>query len=242
LKVNEIFGPTIQGEGFHAGRLCNFVRLSRCNLQCRWCDTPQTWVWTPAKAERHLSGVMYERSAEEHEMSIGEIVQKVMDCGGFQVSFCVISGGEPLLQQVDLVPLIKGLSYADVPVHIETAGTIMPSELLLDAADFFTVSPKLGSSGNVPRAAYHPEVLRVFAQSDKAGFKYVINSLADFDEVDKQVYACQIPKHMVQVMPQGTNADAIVAGMQVYAQEALLRGYGMSSRLHTLIWNDKRGV
>jgi len=242
LRVNEIFGPTIQGEGFHAGRLCTFVRLSGCNLQCKWCDTPQTWAWTPSKAANHVTGKQWERSTEEHEMTQGDIVKEVMQKGGFASSFVVISGGEPLLQQVDLVSLVKGLGYADLPVHIETAGTIMPSELLMDSVDYFTVSPKLSSSGNVPRAAYHPEVLTRFAQSDKAGFKFVVTRQSDFEEIDKIVYDCQIPKHMVQIMPEGTTADAIVAGMQLYIDDALLRGYGMSSRLHTLIWNDKRGV
>ena len=39
LRVNEIFGPTIQGEGKSAGREVKFLRLSGCNLACTWCDT-----------------------------------------------------------------------------------------------------------------------------------------------------------------------------------------------------------
>ncbi|HHK7228110.1 TPA: hypothetical protein ACQXLV_002143, partial [Streptococcus pneumoniae] len=40
LPVSEVFGPTIQGEGPHAGRTCHFIRLGGCNLSCSWCDTP----------------------------------------------------------------------------------------------------------------------------------------------------------------------------------------------------------
>ena len=46
LNVNEIFGPTIQGEGPHTGRLVGFLRLAGCNLACSWCDTPYSWDWT----------------------------------------------------------------------------------------------------------------------------------------------------------------------------------------------------
>jgi len=37
--VKEMFGPTLQGEGAHAGRPCVFLRFAACNLECPWCDT-----------------------------------------------------------------------------------------------------------------------------------------------------------------------------------------------------------
>jgi 7-carboxy-7-deazaguanine synthase len=43
LVVSEVFGPTIQGEGPHAGQRAAFVRLGGCNLTCTWCDTAYTW-------------------------------------------------------------------------------------------------------------------------------------------------------------------------------------------------------
>ena len=49
MKVNEIFGPTIQGEGKSAGMQAMFLRTSLCNLACDWCDTPQTWNWKGTK-------------------------------------------------------------------------------------------------------------------------------------------------------------------------------------------------
>ena len=45
LTVSEIFGPTFQGEGPFTGRAAVFLRLGRCNLDCKWCDTPYTWDW-----------------------------------------------------------------------------------------------------------------------------------------------------------------------------------------------------
>lgn len=46
LVVSEVFGPTFQGEGPSLGRRAGFVRLGRCNLDCSWCDTPNTWDWS----------------------------------------------------------------------------------------------------------------------------------------------------------------------------------------------------
>jgi organic radical activating enzyme len=46
LLVAEMFGPTFQGEGPSAGQRAVFVRTSRCNLSCSWCDTPHTWDWS----------------------------------------------------------------------------------------------------------------------------------------------------------------------------------------------------
>ena len=62
LRVNEIFGPTFQGEGPHAGQSAVFLRTSGCNLNCSWCDTPYTWDW-----ER------YDREAETHPMAPNEV-------------------------------------------------------------------------------------------------------------------------------------------------------------------------
>ncbi|HKO00957.1 MAG TPA: 7-carboxy-7-deazaguanine synthase, partial [Thermoanaerobaculia bacterium] len=43
LRVTEIF-YSIQGESSHAGRPCAFVRLTGCNLRCRWCDSEYTFT------------------------------------------------------------------------------------------------------------------------------------------------------------------------------------------------------
>ena len=44
IYINEIFGPTIQGEGPHAGMKCNFVRVACCDFSCSWCDTKSAWT------------------------------------------------------------------------------------------------------------------------------------------------------------------------------------------------------
>jgi 7-carboxy-7-deazaguanine synthase len=43
LRVNEFF-YSVQGESRYAGQPCAFVRLTRCNLRCVWCDAQYTWA------------------------------------------------------------------------------------------------------------------------------------------------------------------------------------------------------
>lgn len=106
----EIFGPTFQGEGGSAGQLAVFVRLSRCNLACTWCDTPYTW-----------DRGRFDLRAESRRMSQIEVWDAVRSIAADLV---VISGGEPLLQQHRLVWLADMCRAAGRRVEIETNGTV----------------------------------------------------------------------------------------------------------------------
>ena len=62
LKIAEIFGPTIQGEGPNVGARCIFVRVKGCSFKCSWCDSKFTWndhdsectAYTPVEIAEHL--------------------------------------------------------------------------------------------------------------------------------------------------------------------------------------------
>jgi 7-carboxy-7-deazaguanine synthase len=100
LRVTEIF-HSIQGESSHAGRPCAFVRLTGCNLRCRWCDSEYTF-------------------AGGKRMSIEEIVGRVK---GYGCNLVEVTGGEPLAQS-DSLDLIKQLCDEGLEVLIETSGSI----------------------------------------------------------------------------------------------------------------------
>ena len=83
----------------------------------------------------------------------------------------VITGGEPLLQQRELKPLVDALRVErGWRVEVETAGTIAPD---LDV-DQWNVSPKLANSGNPRDRRYKPDVLRAFEATGRAAFKFVV--------------------------------------------------------------------
>ncbi|HVK82467.1 MAG TPA: 7-carboxy-7-deazaguanine synthase QueE [Kofleriaceae bacterium] len=115
--VKEMFGPTLQGEGAHAGRAVVFLRFAACNLDCTGCDTD----FRPEGATR---------------MTAGEIVARLreLDRGGTQR--VVVTGGEPTLQWDE--PLSAAVRGAGFRVHMESNGTRVPE----GAVDWLTVSPK----------------------------------------------------------------------------------------------------
>jgi len=137
---------SLQGEGIFAGTPCIFLRLSTCNLKCSWCDTKYTWDWEN-----------YDRDREVKEISIEEIVNKIL--GFSHINHVVITGGEPLLQQDRLVLLLKLLKskgkkesrFSFHHVEIETNGTIIPINEIIDYVDQWNISPKTSNSNNKER-------------------------------------------------------------------------------------------
>jgi organic radical activating enzyme len=112
-----MFGPTLQGEGAHAGRACVFLRFAACNLECPWCDTD----FSPEGATRHTAD---------------EITARLVELDRHASRMVVVTGGEPTLQWD--APLAESLRAAGFRVHMESNGT-----RALDApVDWLTVSPK----------------------------------------------------------------------------------------------------
>lgn len=225
LIVSEVFGPTWQGEGPSLGRRAAFVRLGRCNLACSWCDTPYTWDWD-----------RFDPAEELETRSVEEIAAAV---DAMEAQLVVVTGGEPLLQQRHLPPLLSRLRASRHQVEVETAGTIEPAAEIVDLVDRFNVSPKLANSGNRRDRRYKPEVLRQFAATGKAAFKFVAATVADLDEVASIVEECDLAE--VWIMPEGTDSATIVERSRALADEVLDRGWHLTSRLHVLLWGDQRG-
>lgn len=225
LVVSEVFGPTLQGEGPSVGQPAAFVRLGRCNLACRWCDTPYTWDW-----ERH------DPAAELRTVEVAELLARLDAIGA---PLLVVTGGEPLLQQRRLPALLEGARKRGWRVEIETAGTLAPA-LPEGLVDRYNVSPKLANSGMALQRRYRPEVLRAFQAGGRAVFKFVVVDPADLAEVDSIVAECGLAP--VWVMPEGTDGPVVLARLQELAPHVLARGWSLSPRLHVLLWGDRRGT
>ncbi len=148
MKVAEIF-RSLQGEGRNQGLPCTFVRLSGCNLRCRWCDTPDA---------------LQDGTA----MNIPEVVSAVRRLPG---RYVCITGGEPLLQKEELVPILHTLASAGYKIDIETNGTIGFSELHQFASICMDV--KCPSSGERSDLS----LLAMLSSNDSV--KYVVADEAD---------------------------------------------------------------
>ena len=101
MQITEIY-KSLQGESTHAGLPCVFVRLTGCNLRCTWCDSEYSFYGGK-------------------KMSQDEVfleVTRLSPSGGL----VEITGGEPMLQERELVPLMQRLLDANYTVLIETSG------------------------------------------------------------------------------------------------------------------------
>lgn len=240
LRVNEIFGPTVQGEGPAAGRHCLFVRLAGCNLTCRWCDTPYTWAFDERLAAHLERPFVYDRQGNDRAMSVDGILaalRKVWDIDA-RPTIVVISGGEPLIQQKALFWLASNLVMLGCEVHVETAGTITPSELV-GVVHQYVVSPKLAHSGNPEPKRLKVGPLSAFAaMGHRAVFKFVVADVDDLPEVDRIVGGLGIPACRVMVMPEGIDPGNILATGRKIVDQVLARGWSLSLRQHVLLWPE----
>jgi 7-carboxy-7-deazaguanine synthase len=225
LRVAELFGPTLQGEGPSAGQRALFVRLSGCNLDCSWCDTPYTWDWT-----------RFDQAAQSHTALVTDVLDWVL---ARDADLIVITGGEPLIQQRRLLPLVAALRAAGRRVEIETNGTIAATGELAEQVSGFNVSPKLAGSGVTADRRIRPAALTSLRDTGKATFKFVIATPGDIEEL----VALQERHRLapIWVMPEGTTAERVADGLRALAEPALAHGWNLTPRLHVLLWGDQRG-
>lgn len=138
---------TIQGEGYHQGKAAYFVRLGGCDVGCVWCDVKESWdasihpAWTASEIVREI------------RQSDAKIV--------------VITGGEPLLHQLDT--LTQLIQEAGIATHIETSG----SSELSGKWDWICVSPK----------KFKEPLDSVVAKANE--LKIVVFNNSDFDWAEK---------------------------------------------------------
>jgi len=101
MQITEIY-KSLQGESTHAGLPCVFVRLTGCNLRCSWCDSEYTF-----------SG--------GRKMTSDEVLTEVERLSP-NVGLVEITGGEPMLQERELIPLMRQLLEYKYRVLLETSG------------------------------------------------------------------------------------------------------------------------
>jgi 7-carboxy-7-deazaguanine synthase len=151
LVIHEIY-RSIQGETSFVGRPCTLVRLSGCNLRCRWCDTPQAFQ----------GGTRLSRA---------EVVRQALALG---TPIVLVTGGEPLLQPA-AIPLLSDLCDAGRTVMLETSGERDISAV--DARVHRIVDMKAPGSGEHLRNRY--ENLALLGPRDQ--LKFVLAGREDYE-------------------------------------------------------------
>lgn len=234
LKVCEIYGPVKQGEGKSVGKDVLFLRLSGCNLQCIWCDTPYTWNWIGTKFAHPEK---YDRASETQVMSADEILNEITNLSHSTRSL-VISGGEPMLQQKQLISLLKILKSNCFWIEVETNGTIVPRVEFAKLVDQFNCSPKLANSTMSQNLRENEEALTALSGNLKTSFKFVVSSVRDIEEILRMVTKYGMEE--VYLMPEGRTPDELVAHETVTKNLCSQYGFHFSPRLHIVEFGSMR--
>jgi 7-carboxy-7-deazaguanine synthase len=227
LNVAEIF-YSLQGEGMLVGVPSVFVRLSGCNLRCKWCDTPYA-SWSP----------------EGDELLLGALLAQVRREWPTHV---VVTGGEPMIAPM-IGLLTQRLKEDEMHITIETAGTVYAPV----TCDLMSISPKLANStphkreggrwaAQHDRLRYQPEVLKKLMGEYEYQLKFVVSAPEDLEEIKTILEETDADRSRVVLMAEGTSAETIYERAAWIVEVCKRERFRYSPRLHIDLWGDKRGV
>jgi organic radical activating enzyme len=236
LSDDKIF-YTIEGEGEYIGYPSVFMRLSMCNLTCKGFATEDS----PNGCDSYISWKVKNKMSFEEIFSFMEnsnYVKHLKDGAIFK-----ITGGEPIIQEKQLLKFIKLFvdRYNFIPrIDFETNATIEPSqEWIWRYNATFTTSPKLTSNGDPEEKTYKPDVLNWHIRN-KSGFKFVISSDRDIEEIWKKYVVnenVKVSLSRIWFMPCCGSREEHIEKAGAVAEYAKALHVKFSPRLQLVIWN-----
>ena len=253
LEINEIFGPTIQGEGKLVGTPSVFIRFGRCNFNCVGFSVEYE---TPSGIKKCACDSYYAvdtafKDTWTRYKSYDEIVNEVDKLiNKFNYSYkidIVITGGEPLLywNNEEFQKLLEHYVFEGHKVTIETNASLnLNFTKDYQKAILFSMSVKLSNSLEPLKKRINKETLtKILSNTKESYLKFVIGK--DFlnvanDEI--QEILKDIPKCDVYLMPLGDTALEISKNCEDVINMAIENGFKYCDRLHIRVWDNKRGV
>ena len=212
MKVNEIF-DSIQGESLYSGIPCVFIRLTGCNLRCRYCDTRYAYD-------------------EGIDLSIPEILTKVKE---YNCNLVEITGGEPLSQEETPLLIHKLLNRGHV-VLLETNGS--HDIRIIDQRCIRIVDIKCPGSGEVEKNNLNN--LNNLTLRDQV--KLVIGSREDYEFAKKvsKMTKESFPQNNILFSPMNPDLKPEELARWILEDHLEVR---LHLQLHKIIWPDiDRGV
>ncbi|WP_108258802.1 7-carboxy-7-deazaguanine synthase QueE [Mangrovicoccus ximenensis] len=233
LRISEIFGPTVQGEGALIGEPTVFVRAGGCDYRCSWCDS----LHAVESQFRHAWAAMQPE----------EVWAEVERLSGGQPLTVSLSGGNPAIQDFD--PLIALGNRAGYRFACETQGSVARGWFA--ALDTLVLSPKPPSSGESPDWAAFEACLAAAGDEPEVVMKIVVFDGADLAWARQT--AARYPDLPLYLQPGNPESDPSVPVDQAEATARLdwlvaeVLGSGwfrprILPQLHVLLWGNKRGV
>ena len=236
IRVSEMFGPTIQGEGALIGLPTVFVRTGGCDFRCSRCDS--------------LHAVDSRFRDQWRAMTTQEVWQEVRRLSGDTPVMVSLSGGNPAIQPLgDLIRLGKGQGYR---FALETQGSI--SRAWFAGLDMLVLSPKPPSSATTTdwatvqacvNAAHDAKIVLKFVVFDEIDYAYAKDGAARFPQL--AVYLQ--PGNHTPPQPEEDNAsidtDGIMQRLHWLVEKVTTDRWFAAHvlpQLHVLMWGNKRGV
>lgn len=165
LQVNEIF-YSVQGESTYAGRPCVFVRLTGCNLRCRWCDTAYAFY-------------------DGETLTVEQVLERVRV---YKCPLVEITGGEPLLQD-EVHSLIDRLLREGYEVLIETGGSLDVGRLdprVIKILDLKAPGSEMDRLNNLDNLQYLDQNDQVkFVVADRRDYEWAKQMMAEHALAEK---------------------------------------------------------
>lgn len=239
IRISEIFGPTVQGEGPLIGRPTVFVRTAACDYRCAWCDTD--YAVLPQYRDEWLA------------MTADDIMARVVELSAGDPLLVTLSGGNPALQP--LAPLIvlgraRGYRFA-----LETQGSVAApwfAEL-----DWLILSPKPPSSAMATDWAALDACCAGAPERPSRVLKIVVFDDADYEFA--RLVSARYPALPIYLqvgnpaplastggsLPEEAKLDDLLARLRWLVDKVVADRWFAATvlpQLHVLAWGNKRGV
>lgn len=235
IRISEIFGPTVQGEGALIGKPTVFVRTGGCDFRCSWCDT--------------LYAVLPEHRNEWAPMTPEDILGRVEQLTGGHPILVTLSGGNPAIQPLGpLIALGKERRYR---FAMETQGSV--ADDWFASLDWLVLSPKPPSSrmstdwvafeACLAAAAGGPHTVLKVVVFDDADYSYARDAAARYPLLPLYL---SVGNHTPgEAGADGVDHAGLLARFRWLVDKVAHDCWFEATvlpQLHVLAWGNKRGV
>ena len=236
IRVSEIFGPTIQGEGALIGQPTVFVRTGGCDFRCSWCDS--------------MHAVDNDYRDTWKAMTPEAIMEEVARLAGGKPILITLSGGNPAIQP--MAELIRLGQEQGCYFAMETQGSVVRG--WFEALDMLVLSPKPPSSGMLTDWGLVAECVEA-GQGTQTILKLVVFDEADFAYAREA--AAMFPQLPVYLQPGNhtppppdddtaqVDRDGLEARMRWLVDRVTEEKWydaRVLPQLHVTLWGNMRGV
>ena len=228
MQISEIY-KSLQGESTYAGLPCVFVRLTGCNLRCTWCDSEFSFYGG-------------------RKMTVQEVlaeVARLSPCGAgapARESLVEITGGEPMLQEREVIPLMERLLAAGYKVLLETSGerplTRVPKQVvkIVDVKCPNSGEPDTFALDNLEALEPHDELK--FVLTDRSDYEFA-RDFVQHHHLAERVYAILFSPAFAKDASGARDTSHCLLDPEQLAQWILADDLParLSLQIHKLIWD-----